>query len=440
VRAIVFGLLAIGCGSPMIMPGPDAGASDSGQIQGDSSMPMGDAAMPMPGTGPVLYPAGQRHSPMPPDVIERLREIARSDQTPLENVFAKVGDSITVDTHFMHCFGTASSVNFDGRTDLDSTLAFFGGGDAAGTDPYRRTSLAATVGWSASAAIAGSPSPLDRELTAIHPRFGVLMFGTNDVGFRELEAYSRDMLTIVDRMIAGGTIPLMTSIPPRDDDAAADVNVPVLNLALRAIAQGRAIPFVDYHRELMPLPLHGLTMADRLHPQAYSMGSCIFTDAGLQFGVNVRNLITLEQLDRAHRALLGDSIDASAPRLQGDGSASAPFEITALPFAVMGDTTRGARTLEGYACGTQNESGPEQRYRLVLPEAAVLSAFAISSTGADIDIHLLDDTGTPAGCLARDNRVLTVAVDAGTYYLVADTFVSTAGEQPGEYLLIVYEE
>lgn len=433
-------------------PTPDAGPDGPPRDSGADAEPVDvpdadserDAALPPPPpppppSGPVLYPAGRRHSPITEDLAAGLRDVATRHPARMDDVFAKVGDSITVGTTFLHCFA-GTRVDLGGRDVLQPTLDFFRAGDAAGTTPFDRTSLAATVGWSASAALAGTPSPLDRELAAIEPRFMVLMFGTNDVGFRNLESFTRDMLTIVDRALAVGTIPLTSSIPPRDDSSDADARVPLLNLAVRALAQGRGVPFVDYHRELLPLPAHGLA-GDGVHPQS-SGGGCLLTDEGLQAGVNVRNLLVLEQLDRVRRALEADPApDADAPRLRGDGSAALPFEIEELPFATLHDT-RGSshRDLSGYSCSDADEAGPELRYRFSLDAPARVTAAIFSAAGADIDVHVLDSSGAAAGCLGRDNQRVTLDLGAGTHHVVADTFVSGGVEQSGEYVIVVARE
>ncbi|MBI2375590.1 MAG: SGNH/GDSL hydrolase family protein [Deltaproteobacteria bacterium] len=403
-----------------------------------TALDSGDPAAPV--TGPVLYPAGLRHSPITEDLAANLRAIAARVPSNVEAVFAKVGDSITESTSFLHCFA-GTRVDLASNSALTGTLDFFRGGDAAGTSPFSRVSLAAAIGWSARAAITGTSTPLDRELDAIQPRYGIVMFGTNDVEYRPLESFARDMVVIVDRMIEAGVVPLLSSIPPRDDDAAADANVLMFNLVLRAIAQGRAIPFVDYHLELEALPAHGLA-GDGVHPSSYSGGSCILTLAGLAHGANVRNLITLEQLDRARRALVSElAPDTQVQRLRGAGTRASPFELDLLPFATLGNTlTSFERTLNRYSCAAQDESGPEVYYRLSLTRPARLTAAVESMNGVDVDLHLLDSSASESGCLARDNRQLVVDLEAGTYFLVADTFVSSGTERAGEFAFFTHAE
>lgn len=444
-RLALLTLLALlsGCDEDVHLRGSDGGLADAARPDAapvdagvEDAGPPPDDGGPPPPTGPALYPSGERHSPIPADLVTGLRVIAARGAALDDDVFMKVGDSITVSTSFLHCFA-GTNVDLDGR-DLTATLERFRAGDAGGSTPFDRTSLAATVGWSANAALAGSPSPLDQEHAATTPRFAVVMFGTNDVGYRNAEVYARDMWTIAELMIARGTIPLMTTIPPRDDDATADAGVPLYNLAVRAIAQGLGVPFVDLHEELLPLPSHGLA-GDGVHPQAYGSGACQLTSAGLQFAANVRNLLTLEQLDRAVRALDTGALGADAPRLRGTGTSADPYMVPALPFAAMGDTaTSTSDTIDTYACGTQNESGPERFYRVEVSTPGRLTASVLSANGVDADVHILSGSPTAASCVARDNRTTSADVTPGTWYVVADTFVTAAGaEQAGEYLVAI---
>jgi hypothetical protein len=409
--------------------GPDAGLEPDARVDGGRPR---DAAV----LGPVLYPADRRHSPLVPELVDGLRAVAVVEPALADDVFMKVGDSITVSRAFLHCFD-GTRVDLDGRPLEDTRLRFLAG-DAAGTSPYRRESLSAIVGWSASQALAGDPSPLAQEHAALRPRYAVVMFGTNDSGYRPLESFGRDLWTIVDQLRARGTIPLVSTIPPRDDSAEVDARVPLYNLAIRAVAQGRGVPLVDYHRELSPLPDHGLA-TDGVHPSATS-GGCVLDETGLQRGYNVRNLLTLEQLDRATRALGGEALDVEAPRLRGEGSADDPYLVDALPFALMGDTASSSeRSIDTYACApTTREDGPERVHRLELERPARVTAVALSARGVDVDVHVLAGAVAPEACLARDNREVTLELDAGTYYVVVDTWADASGAtQPGEYLLLV---
>jgi len=407
----------------------DGGGSDAGI---DTSPP-----------GPVVYSSGARHSPVTAELAEGLRAIAGREPGAADDVFAKVGDSITVSTSFMHCFA-GSAVDLDGR-DLAATHTHFLGGVAGTTTPYDRDSQAAEVGRTASWIVSGDPSPLSTEIAAISPRYALVMVGTNDVGFVNTLTYAERYLDLVDGLLDRGVVPTLSSIPPRDDSVDADARVPLFNLVARGVAQGRQIPFVDYHAELVPLPDHGLG-GDGVHPRRSSLGACVLTAEGLNAGYNVRNLISLEALDRMRRVVSGGEPqhDADAPTLSGAGTIASPVEIDALPFTDIRSTLfseSDAFALYDGCMADQDESGPEVVYRLEVTAPTTLVARVVDRGTVDVDVHLLDDSGTAGGCIARDHESLTASIDTGTYYLVLDTFVSSGGvENAGEYFVLVTEQ
>jgi hypothetical protein len=449
-------VLALGCGDADVTatgdagPGDDAGrdrdaATGDGGVEIDGGVVVdagpGDAGPRDAGPlGLPLYPFDQRHSPIPADLADALREVAPRGPGLSEDVFAKVGDSLTVARTFLVCFTSGSRVDLDGRDALQATIDHFAAGDAAGTDPFDRESVAATVGWTAGRVLEGDPSYLEQETTAIRPRFAIVLFGGNDVGFVDDDSYARNLAEIIDRLLAAGTVPILSSAPPRDDDAMVNMRVPLFNGLVRSVAQSRRIPFVDYWRDLLPLPDHGLG-SDGIHPRPSPLGACVLTAEGLQGGSNVRNLVTLEAFDRARRVVITgeESLDPAAPRLSGSGTGADPYLITTLPFAASGDTRSGGeRAISRYdACSPADESGPELRWRLHLDAPTRISAVAASGRGADLDLHVLPAGGTGADCIARDNRAVTVDLAAGDWDLITDTYVSSGTEQTGEVFLVV---
>lgn len=353
----------------------------------------------------MLYPEGRRHSPITPQVAAQLAAMVAPSSAP--RVFAKVGDSITASTSFLTCFD--GSAELGAHTALAPTLAYFAASNAGGTSPYARTSLAATGGWTAHDVLAGSPSPLDQELDAIDPRYAVVMFGTNDDRYgRTLDAFGEDMWTIVDDFCARGVIPILSTIPP-SDDPDADARVPLFDGVIRALAQGYQVPLVDFHAELVNLPSRGLG-SDGIHPTVAPTGACDLSDAGLQYGYNVRNLITQEALDRVRSALAGNAPDATAPVRTGRGTHADPVLAT-IPVADLGDTRDGDATFSAYAgCGAVPHIGRELVYQLDVPAAATLDAEIVRHAGDDVDVYVLAGSLSPAACKAGGGPTVTASV------------------------------
>ena len=417
---------------------PDAATGSDGSICGDAC---DDAGGPVP-EGPARYPADRTLSPITPFVADFLRGALGAGLR--EDVFAKVGDSITVSTSFLHCFA-GDAVDLAGRDELVPSLELFLGGAAEATTPFDRVSLAAGVGWSAFAAIEGAPSPLERELDAIDPAFAIVMFGTNDVGWREAAAFGADLLAIVDTLLGRGVIPLLSSIPPRDDDPQVDTRVPLFSAMARGVAQGRQIPFMDLERELRPLPGHGLG-GDGVHPDAYQSGGarpCVFTPEGLQHGYNWRNLLALQTLARVSEVVLdgADAPDPAEPVRDGNGTTGAPFRIDATVYSDLASTAGVPQSdLDHYGgcSAAQDESGPEIVYALTLEAPATVRAVVADGPDVDVDLHLLGGAIREDACLARHDRELALDLDAGEYFLVLDTFVPGDGRaRAGEFLLVV---
>ena len=439
------------------LPTPDAGPPRKDGAPDPDAAPRKDGAPPLPDGAlppdkgqpgkdsamhPALYPAGRTQSPITPSVVKRLKAVVAA-KTRSSKVFAKVGNSITVSTGFMHCFA-GSAVDLAGRTQLAPTVSHFKATVAGGKTPYNRTSLCATSGWPAFKALAGSPSPLSKEVSAISPRFAAVMYGSNDIGYKKIHRYADNMLDITDQLLKEGVIPLLSSIPPRDDSATANADVPRYNAVVRAIAQGRQVPFVDYHRELMPLPKHGLS-GDGVHPRSYSGGSCKFTAAALKFGYNVRNLITIQGLHRAKAAALDNkpAPDPPGPARLGRGSQVSPLVMDKLPWSDLRSTKGGPYSkISSYpgCSATQDESGPEYIYRLKVTSTTNIRALVFDRGTVDIDIHLLGATISGQSCIKRAHQQLTATLQPGTYHFALDTFTKGGVPLAGEYIFVVLKE
>ena len=404
---------------------------------------VGPEAAPPP-QGPALYPSDRTHSPLTPFVAGRLKDVVGNNQASRKDLFIKVGDSITVSTRFLHCFA-------DGQADLgehgalQGVLDAYASAEVLGTTPFDRISAAVEGGRTASWAMTGSPSPLDLEVSAVNPAVAVVMFGTNDIGWfgddhaQTLRWYHEPMFDLVDRLIAAGVVPILSTIPPRDDAPSHGAWVSMFNAVIRGMAQGRQVPLVDYHRELVVLPSHGLS-SDGVHPNAFSGDSCLLTAEGLAYGYNARNLVTLEALDRVWRAVIQDegAPDDSAPALAGTGTATDPFVVTGPVFTDV-RSTEGATSdvLDVYDCSGADESGPEQVYRLEVATSVRLRAVVLDRGNVDVDLHLLGGTVGETGCVARGDTLVESDLSPGTYHLVVDTYASGGQALAGEYLLAV---
>ncbi len=110
-------------------------------------------------------------------------------------------------------------------------------------------------------------------------QFAVLMLGTNDPGNPN---NVDDLIALVDTLEAAHIVPILSTIPPRHDAFSDDFNVE-FNASVRALAQSRDLPLIDYYGEIV-LRRPGTTWmgtlisTDGVHPTASGAGFTITSD------------------------------------------------------------------------------------------------------------------------------------------------------------------
>jgi hypothetical protein len=400
--------------------------------------------------GPVVYPGDRTHSPLDETLVRHLAEIvARGQGRP--QVFAKVGDSMTSGgsgvqgSQFLNCFGGVLegtvpwdiNIHLGAFAALAPTVGYFLATPLGAESSWTRGSLAARVGATAGWAVrstAGAPSPLDQELAAITPGSAVVLFGANDLldlgtstyPLVDLaEAFEVSLRGLVDHLLERGVLPVLSTVPPRWDHPVLARQVPAFAGVVRALAQGRQVPLIDFNRELLALgpPAYGLG-SDGVHPSVEAYDAfCHFDAASLAFGYTVRNLVTLQALDRL-RLALGDPTDAPDPgahRLAGAGTPGNPFLVESLPFGELRDLKASpGRATGASACSPPAPAGsPEALYRLVLTRPTALRVLLLDGGPRALRLSLWTGS-TPDTCQRSHPSLLAATVPAGTYTLAVD--------------------
>jgi len=412
------------------------------------------------------YPTDRTQSPIPASIATHLRNVALHGMGLADNVFMKVGDSISDSAHYLGCFkgdinNRAPSYDFNivfgGHEDLAEAVFHFRSTKIGATSSFDRQSKCTRVGAAVTWPFEGDPPvPFEQEFGETHPQFASTMYGTNDIGAggaprasldAKLRPYQKGLVTLIDSMLARGVVPWLSTIPPRIDDPLYMEIVPLFNAVIRGVAEGRQIPLVDYNRDLLATPGYGLG-GDGIHPNNEDFNTACHLDAAsLAFGYNVRNLGALTVLDRLMKVVVDGaaSLDDSAPQLAGDGTAASPFVIDGLPFSDMRSTADSRETgIPVYSCpGAKPAPGAEYIYRLNIAAPTPLRAVVLDGstthsggdTPVDVDVYLLDALdGTR--CVASGDAILETMVGPGTYYVVVDT-TAAGPEVAGEYTLAV---
>lgn len=221
------------------------------------------------------------------------------------NVFAKVGDSITVSSYFMRPIGQGR-YDLATYTALQPVIDWYATGRIGADTPFSRQSVAAGVGWAAASVLdpdnadpdqcAVGETPLACEYRITRPAVALIMFGTNDVGYVGENAYRANLERILAITLERGIIPVISTIPPRE---GYEEQVQRFNAIIATVARDNRVPLWDYYTAMINLPDAGLT-SDGVHPSEGPFGAegaAVFTADNLYYGYVIRNLTGLQMLD-----------------------------------------------------------------------------------------------------------------------------------------------
>ncbi len=425
---------------------------------------------------PTRYLMKTLHSPITPYVVTQMKTIAAKNTSRNNDVFIKIGDShydYDFDGCFMKCFSnnTSQAVSLDGRNELQNVIATF----QKTKDSFNRDSLAAVGGSSTRNGLSGSPNLITQEISALNPRFAFFGHGSNDIGNGSfvynlsgyegypwsIQDYYRQVNKALDLLIENGIIPLISGITPNyttptginylANPPAIDKRdypryiVQSFNAISRGIAEARQLPWFNTYQAYINLSNHGLRTSDNIHGST-SGSPCNFTADGLKYGVNQRNLGSIQMLNAAWQTVVNNAApsDTIDEPFKGNGSPSSPFLVTSLPFTHSANTAKSSNKIINFYDGCSSPSsgeyeyGPEYYYEMVLNKKTRLRMFAVSATGVDVDIQVMKNKPDAASCVVRSDIMLHGYLDAGTYYISVDTFGQNS-TSPGTYLLGIVE-
>jgi lysophospholipase L1-like esterase len=170
---------------------------------------------------------------------------------------------------------------------------------------------------------------VDQLQKKMQPEAAIVLFGTNDIGQVPVQQYAENLEKSLRRMMADGTIPVLTTVPPK---SGAETAAREYRDAAVAVARRLEVPLVDFHGEIMrrrPNDWDGrlekfgrpknvyevptLIAADGVHPSNPRQYQNDFGEEALASnGYNLRNYLTLRMYARVIRHLL--ALETSSPR------------------------------------------------------------------------------------------------------------------------------
>jgi len=221
-------------------------------------------------------------------------------------VFSRVGDSITASPYFLTPFGGSSFDLGAYQNELIDVLNYFKGS-------FTRASLAAGNGWGADRIlqpgyshpdVCGADSPLVCEYKQAKPAVALIMIGTNDSGGVDPAVFEANLRQIVQISIDMGVVPVLSTIPPKQNSAWNAERANQWNAIIRMVAQQYEVPLMDYWAALQGLPNQGIS-EDGIHPSYPPDGATgKFTADHLQYGYTMRNLVVLQALNAVWRGVI----------------------------------------------------------------------------------------------------------------------------------------
>ena len=152
---------------------------------------------------------------------------------------------------------------------------------------------------------------VDQWLKKLNPEVAVILFGTNDMSDLNVKEFEAKLRDVVDRCLQNGTIPILTTPPPRSGRAEKSEEFAT---AVRQVATELRLSLCDYHAEVMrrrPTDWDGslpkfkeilggeydvptLIARDGVHPSAPQKLGNDFSETALNSnGYNLRNYLTL---------------------------------------------------------------------------------------------------------------------------------------------------
>lgn len=276
--------------------------------------------------------------------VRRLRGVFRKglERGNRSRSFIKVGDSISWTPLFLQGFSCGEE-RLGRQTHLRKTIRWYqglrlasissiancpGGGD----DPFGRDSTATRpyqfTGWPLNspptypgglvADLRCGPleAPLACESRLLKPSIALVMLGTNDASVSvPPESVRNHLAEISEWLITGGTIPVLSTLPPRLDTPERGGSASAYNSEILQLGREQRVPVIDLYRAFTARGMVAQGMSDDgVHPSTLGVNNCWWqnprcrsTDlrpSGLRFGHNRRNLLVLQTLERLRQRVI----------------------------------------------------------------------------------------------------------------------------------------
>jgi hypothetical protein len=89
---------------------------------------------------------------------------------------------------------------------------------------------------------------VERWLETLKPEVALIMFGSNDLPDRDQRGYRKSLTEVAEACIRRGTVPMLSTLPPRTGFVA---EAAAFSGLVRAVAAQLDVPLIDYHAEIL---------------------------------------------------------------------------------------------------------------------------------------------------------------------------------------------
>jgi len=89
---------------------------------------------------------------------------------------------------------------------------------------------------------------VDRWLETLKPEVALILFGSNDLPDRDERGYRKSLTEVAEACIKRGTVPMLSTLPPRSGFAR---EAATFSEIVRAVAAQLDVPLIDYHAEIL---------------------------------------------------------------------------------------------------------------------------------------------------------------------------------------------
>jgi len=237
-------------------------------------------------------------------------------------VFSKVGDCMTATEDFMKPFASGDYTLGD-YASLEKVIKLYAkvpaGVKDGGFDSFSNPGFADTSGfnaagvldstWSDPKVCSADESPLACEYRVSKSGIAFIMFGTNDIKSIKPEQFDFYLRQVIVQTVNNGTIPVLSTFPvqPGLEDASV-----LFNKITVSVATDYDIPLINLYLALKPLAHQGVDPVQNTHMTKPDSGkSADFSKEGLQYGFNVRNLLTLQTLEAVVKTVSPNLLDGT---------------------------------------------------------------------------------------------------------------------------------